>query len=109
MTDEELADAVVALGIFTEIKPGVFHIANAIPLGADVFVRDWRVAGAIMERLAKDDELQLRAVSLAWHPRMSLFAGQTAGFPDPVYGAFNERMNESAPRAIIEACVEAMK
>lgn len=113
MTDQELADKVIALGIGRQDKPYLAHRyhfpapANTWA-SAELFVRDWRVAGAVMEKLVQDDKVDLRAISLSWYSSLMTFAGQAAGSANPTYGTYNERTSDSAPRAIIEACVEAL-
>lgn len=54
MTDQELADKLVALGIIQDFgHHGVFRyrIQDSDLLTTTEVVRDWRVAGAVMERL----------------------------------------------------------
>ena len=85
MTDEELAYALVAAGVGLTYgnrrNTGWFWI-NDSRLDTEMFVRDWRVAGAMLEMKYKNHEL--------------LFV------PERLEG-------ESLPRAINEACVKAMK
>ena len=109
MNDKTLADRIVALGVYTRFTlqdtDTPYHIANAIPLSAKEFVRDWRVAGALMEKCAdvraikyvdiEGDEL----VVADWGVEAIKGNGITS---DDVY-------NESLPRAICEACVEALE
>ncbi len=90
MTDQELADKVVALGIGQKNGPKMYVPPNhpfLNPQYADDFVRDWRVAGALMEKCAKAD---------AENGRDTYFIGP-----------FRDTQNINFPRAIIEACVEA--
>ncbi len=66
MNDKDLADAVVALGI-KPIKPDHFHGEPMPELGGvhravltpEKFVRDWRVAGALLERLVYEELLDV--------------------------------------------------
>ncbi len=104
MNDKELADRVVALGVGIKSNRGMSEYSHDLydfpsfpyPVCADVFVRDWRVAGALMEvkcwgvnTVRKGDEWEAHVVPI---------------------GQIKEYIarNESAPRAIIEACVEAL-
>ena len=94
MNDKELADAVVALGIGTQVDypkssdgVGFYHTPGDDCGGSDgvyskLFVRDWRVAGAMMEMR---DICELESV-FAWMAVDSLQAD-----------------SESLPRAIVEA------
>lgn len=63
------------------------------------FVRDWRVAGALMEKLP------------LWHIR--ILGGDVVIAPNDEWGCpdYSQRVDaesDSLPRAIIEACVEAL-
>jgi hypothetical protein len=97
MTDEELADAVVALGVgepWGENFPGCYRlgVTDMLSVDAYAFVRDWRVAGALMEKLRPFDS------------NIYFWNGMAC-----VKVADNMRIeNKSLPRAIIEACVEAL-
>ena len=97
MNDKELADAVVALGVGGSISDGTYRLslADIESRTAEQFVRDWRVAGALVEITGWCQALL--------HPD---------GYWMVNVGTDNEREgsseNESAPRAIIEACVEAL-
>ena len=104
MTDKELADRIVALGVgrANQIYPDGIGKFYQIDLDADwqtsvnegKFVRDWRVAGALMEKCGGSFEL---CPSGKWQVRT--FAN--------IMGV-HEKYNESLPRAIIVACVEAL-
>jgi hypothetical protein len=100
MIDKELADKVVALGVVSHSGMWGFRLGPEggpmWDLSEDV-VRDWRVAGALMEMVS--------CVELAVLVNMSEW--QAMAFPPDDCEAF-EVINESAPRAIIEACVEAL-
>jgi len=89
MTDQELADKVVALGVGECTDSGYYMIPDCgiTGYGEHIFVRDWRVAGALMEKCPSSNYLQ-----------SVLF--------DALY-EHDER--DSLPRAIIEACVEALE
>jgi hypothetical protein len=103
MTDKELADKVVALGV--GIVGGalthapMYRVPDALGeawLDAEEFVRDWRVAGALMEKV---DYFECKPCpSGKWMVRVST---------ESMMGV-KEAFNESLPRAIIEACVEAL-
>jgi len=92
MNDQELADKVVALGVVEEIDGGFYlcsdhpkqFICDAGPLRVYDFslVTDWRVAGALMEKMTAASMLR-------------------------VFGPMAAR-ERPKPRAIIEACVEAL-
>ena len=85
MTDQELADWVIALGVGRKYPSAteqwLYCIAEAHVKGCTKkdFVHDWRVAGALLEKMA-DCEIDEYI--------------QTSDFRDP--------------RAIIEACVAAL-
>lgn len=100
MTDQELADKIVALGVgFHDWgdEPGQasgrYGTVNwHLPKIAHDFVRDWRVTGALMEKVTP---LNYR---FSINENMWL-----------VEAKFTVRVwNESLPRAINEACVEAL-
>ena len=109
MTDQELADKIVALGVgiksmtcVTEGDPFLYLLNKQTPIGfVDKFVRDWRVAGAMMEKQAKHK----RTIALSFG--CDVFNATDAESATPIYGVYLERPNKSAPRAINEACVEA--
>ena len=52
MNDKELADKVVALGVGRTFPtdPNIWYMPDYTATGATRFVRDWRVAGALMEK-----------------------------------------------------------
>ena len=88
MNDKELADKVVALGV--KRFPALF--GHYQPHDHD-FVRDWRVAGALMEKVGRIEIRQEHdgtwSVDILWAKVSCTY-------------------NESLPRAIIEACCEAL-
>ena len=100
MNDKELADRIVALGVGEHCGDwyGIMAWDTALeaeildPHDADRFVRDWRVAGALMEELS-DSKGTIGLVDLF-----------TAG---PMYRLWG--YHSSLPRAICEACVEALE
>ena len=106
MTDKELADRVVALGVgkANQIYPDGLGRFYQVDMDADwqtsvsdkKFVHDWRVAGALMERVG--DESFTRTLSqLVWRQVLVV---------DPENINVSSR-DESLPRAIIAAYVEA--
>ena len=101
ITDKELADKVVALGVghFGE-NPGEYYL-NRSRIGLyDSFVRDWRVAGALME---KCQEIVCGNYN-EFYARCNIYdqdGEKEYEYPDRI-------SNDSLPRAIIEACVEAL-
>ena len=115
MSDKELADKVVALGVGR--VEGDYYVAPQEYMNFEEalmdepliyfsqFVRDWRVAGALMEKCRKrgytigmavvgatDIEVEVCEYDAQLREHNQLGIGQ----------------NESLPRAIIEACVEAL-
>jgi len=104
MDNQELADKIVAFGV-GEFKHECYWIAHG-GYKAEQFVRDWRVAGALMERCAKENSPDGRTIALSFG--VGVFCATRAGSASPTYGVYLERTNESAPRAINEACVEAL-
>ena len=91
MNDNELADRIVALGVGSRIdmepphSGHAYHIESTptdwLILSDEFFVRDWRVAGALLEKVY-DAYATLREVV--------------------------EPYDGGDPRAISEACVEAL-
>jgi len=98
MTDKELADAIVACGVGYVSGPHAYGLFLAEGTserigGPEDFVRDWRVAGALMERMNS----------------FEVFHGGEWVMDIGMPGS-NRRVaatNESLPRAICEACVAA--
>ncbi len=121
--DEILADKIVAHGVGSERSgyyshlgsgflaeklqpaPAWFRKSNGL---ADKFVRDPRVAMAMMEKTIKDDRIDLRCVSGSWMPSLNRFDACVASSATPTYGVYLDRSNESLPRAINEATGEAL-
>ena len=99
MNDKELADKVVAiLGTATVAdwdQPVVIQ-DNGAWMGVVPYVRDWRVAGALMEKLESYDGFLLQQ------------SGDDAGMCR-VEVAGGTGINGNMCRAIIEACVEALE
>ena len=92
MNDRELADAVVALGVAKR------YLGAAKRYPAKEFVRDWRVAGKMIEKV---DGVYVEA----------LFGGGCFQVQVIKMDCESTDWHEdlSTPRAIIEACVEALK
>ena len=90
MTDQELADKVVALGIARKaINFDHYHLPQQPMFEAVRFVRDWRVAGALMEKMYEDDLIDI--------------IDERDGYDFE----FNVDWLKD-PRQIIEACVDAL-
>lgn len=99
MNDKSLADKVVALGVNRRQTPdlcGAYDPQTWSDQSDQDFVRDFRVAGALIEK----------------HPEgvTYTFDDDSANWVAWVYGKGHEGQfsNESLPRAIIEACCEAL-
>jgi len=107
MNDKELADAVVALGIGTQVDypkssdgVGFYHTpeddcGESDGVYSTLFVRDWRVAGALMEKV--DSCYPEKLIDEQWQVTASMDCMPTEWI-----------QNDSLPRAIIEASVEAL-
>lgn len=93
MDDKTLAEKVVALGV--GLEQSMFtddYTYHGIGVTADKAVRDWRVAGALMEKVldgAKDRKAAWKSI-------------------DPQGAWINLTKPASLPRTIIEKCVEAL-
>lgn len=90
MNDKELADAVVALGVGQDIRFGLGE-ANV-----EKFVRDWRVAGALMEKCESVNIIN------AGNGKFSALVHLDRGVEHQM------AMSDSKARAITEACVQAL-
>ena len=120
MNDKELADRVVELGVgqygstvgFELYYPPQKAEAGILITGcqSDEFVRDWRVAGALMEKVTNkphwwevlcDRKMRIEVTHRVW-----LMPANSRYDDDCV--TIHAR-NESLPRAIIEACCEALE
>ena len=103
MDDKTLADAVVALGV--GLEQSMFtddYTYHGIGITADKAVRDWRVAGALMGKVIEWGGFSYVGSCTTDTFQASAFRG---------YGhqkKTNHGVDESLPRAIIEACVEAI-
>ena len=83
MNDKELADRIVALGVGDDGDATGFYYLEADEFDDSEFVRDWRVAGALMEKF---------------------FTWQF------LYDTAVHRMDESiSPREICEICVKEIE
>jgi len=98
MNDIELADAVVALGVvkrYPDEREWWCYFSDEVGQHTTkTLVRDWRVAGSLMERCFELNTTRTHAFNPYW----------------PVQSAMSEHQfgGESLPRAIIEACVKAL-
>ena len=97
-TDKELADRIVAKGVGYHSIHGNWYglIGSLSDMSAEEFVRDWRVAGAGIQKCQKI------YIEYIGEPEQAVYAR-----------AENNRTwdwihRESLPRAINEACVEAL-
>jgi hypothetical protein len=97
VSDQELADRIVALGVGSSspLENTMLYCIAAAFLRDDQFVRDWRVAGAMMEKVCHNKLMQIEQ----WDD-------STEWAVD--FGGMACADNESLPRAITEACVEAL-
>ena len=92
MSDKELAERVVALGAGKKIDSIYYSWGQQ----AGKFVRDWRVAGALMEKCLSVEFITVRRTG-------ERSAVARAGGPT------SDAVDLSLPRAICEACVEALE
>ena len=101
MTDKELADKVVALGVISAFSDTEYEELTIGDILLDFqVVRDWRVAGALMEKcggIYVHSEIPGK-----WHAYIETH--KAVGLPV----GHETNQDESLPRAIIEACVEAL-
>lgn len=93
MTDKELADAAAPL-LDVSIVGGFYRTPSGHYLGAEDFVRDWRVTGAMMEKCTEVSWVQHKECDFTVAARLGTNSHYVSG--------------ESLPRAINEACVEAL-
>ena len=106
MTDKELADRVVALGVGAVLDDGITYLLVSDDGGyafnpVTTFVRDWRVAGALMERCKAD----MKGPVTIYVSTPSNQDFHVRAF-DGLRGYESE--SESLPRAVVEACVKAL-
>ena len=94
MNDIELTDKIIALGVGQAHSRNnaysVYYLSGPHAVNAEHFVREWRVAGAMMELV----EANSKTSDTSW-----AFGKALAWFRDGQI---------SLPRAINEACVEAI-
>ncbi len=91
MNDKELADAVVALGVIVFTEESGYRLAEyELYFGWSPPICDWRVAGALLEKVD-------------WIGINDATVGATVEHKD-----VSIRVDTSKPRAIIEACVKAL-
>ncbi len=95
MNDKELADRIVAVGVGYLAPVDLYGIPLAASERATAkrFVRDWRVAGALMERVMDATKDRNKAWAMI-NPQGAWISWMV----QPI----------SLPRAIIEACVSAL-
>ena len=104
MNDKELADRCVALGVGKRTKhKAAYHkwfLYDA--LEDEQFVRDWRVAGSLMEKV-KDGGAWFHDKNKGWCAIHEASRAENA-----YYAGWENASGESLPRTIIEACCEAL-
>ena len=111
ISDKELADKVVALGVgrhpvMLDLNASCFQenkelYSLELHMGrssAEQFVRDWRVAGALLEKMITGE---LTVWRQAYDNDSPIWIVET-------HLTNADGRNESLPRAINEACVEAL-
>ncbi len=105
MTDKELPDRVVALGVgaWDAFSPDtlIWPPGASSPVHYKQFVNDWHVAGALLEK-----------ANTAWYG-VSTYQDGSGPFHVTVerskYTDWSSKADESLPRAIIEACCDALE
>lgn len=103
MNDKELADKVVALGIGSKCKLGLYDLfPGSRPFTYTEFIRDWQIVGALMEK-CRLVEITKQLNETHWLVRAFPEHGQL----DETIG-ISVAVNKLLPRAIIEACCEAL-
>jgi len=103
MNDKELANAVVALGVGqANPKGGSYYFDGPHSVSPDKFVRDPRVAMALMEKARWGDWSKVPGTK-KWIVKFYAETGELDKSLESKYGT-----DESLPRAIIEACTEAL-
>ena len=97
MNDKELADRIVALGVGC-FHDGLYWLSLECPRvggGPEWLARDWQVAGALMEKVD--------GIGIDRKKKMVVLAILNEDDKD-----YMASINDSLPRAICEACVEAL-
>ena len=118
MNAKELADTVVALGVGRQgtaisadgvgfyYTPTDENTHEEEGLYSKLFVRDWRVAGALMEKVeAKGYDF---VADVQAGKQAIIRTGRWSGERCSTENTKGIGTDESLPRAIIEACVEAL-
>jgi len=106
MNDKELADKIVALGVGElstidgTLSTEAVYLINSFMLTAERFVTDWRVAGALIEKIKG-------SVQIVYQHGMAACAVTLLDDKDHFVSSKAAR-HLLIPRAIIEACVEAL-
>jgi hypothetical protein len=102
MNDKELADRIVALGVGSGLAD--CYLIDAFSQSAYQFVRDWRVAGALMEKMSS---VHVYWDDIGWSCKATerYVTGKDTGVGN--VDAL-DRQYHDLPRAICEACVEAL-
>ncbi len=103
MNDKELADRVVSLHVACRSPSDFYYLVDQSSRSniAEYFVRDWRVAGALMEKCKAD----MRGPVTIYVSTPASQDFHVRAF-DGLRG--HEAESDSLPRAIIEACCEAL-
>jgi len=98
--DQWLADQVVTLHVAWRSEAGFYCLVGQSGNSniAKYFVRDWRVAGALMEKCLEASEITI--YDLAGGDGIGCTVAKSAW-------KYRASQGDSAPRAIIEACVRA--
>ena len=110
MNDKDLADTVVAKGVGFAVTDIHYALHNTNRVGIEMlpddFVRDWRVAGALMEKVeAKGYDF---VADVQAGKQAIIRTGRWSGERCSTENTKGIGTDESLPRAIIEACVEAL-
>lgn len=111
MTDQELADKVVTFGIGRSPRPLNYRIGGK-SLSVGAFLRDWRVAGALMEKCVKKSHvthcLMNRNGDFSAANYMQV-EDKDEEFGEVLFSQTSESFGDNLPRAIISACVAALE
>ena len=106
MTDKELADAVVALGVvkrYPDEKEWWCYFSDEVGQHTTkTLVRDWRVAGKMTERAIEHGSFPFIGSCTTDTYQATVKRGWGAS------AAISHHVDESLPRAIIEACCTAL-
>jgi len=109
MNDQELADKVVALGV-GKFEGGRYWVHDEScdwdqwdgPVSADIFVHDWRVAGALMEKVLTTN------VDTWFYAEQMYNSTEFMAEIKSTCDELPEFISESLSRATIEACAETL-